>query len=486
MLTKNKKEDLINYLEDTSNIKGNADLLYLPKNKDEVSFALREAVDKRIPLTFSSGRTGTTGGCVPYEGAVISSDNLNRVIDIDPKQGIAHLEAGVSLEALENEAGKFGLTLKASPTESLAYIGGAISTAASGVRGFGYGGIRDYVTEIKVFLTTGDIINIQRGSIFSHLRRFDFQHQGKNFKFNLPTYNLPLVKSQAGYFIRDNMDLIDLFIGSEGTLGFIGACKVLLQKKPFNIFDGLLFFQKEREALDFAAKIKELKKKGFLKPTSLEFFDKNSLKLLGDKYSFIPESESAVYFEQDVKDETENDLLLDRWQDLMEKSNALMDKSIFADTPALRKKIFEFRHSLPQMINEFLRQNRQVKVATDISVLDSKFDQMYRFYKEIAEESGVNYVNFGHIGESHLHFNFLPQDSKEFIKAKECLGIFCKKAVSLGGTVSAEHGIGKIKRPYLKIMYNQKHIREMAQLKKYFDPYCLLGLDNIFDKELLF
>ena len=111
---------------------------------------------------------------------------------------------------------------------------------------------------------------------------------------------------------------------------------------------------------------------------------------------------------------------------------------------------------------------------------------MYDLYITAAEKSGIDYVNFGHIGESHLHFNFLPKNEQENYQAREYIKMFCGKAVSLGGTVSAEHGIGKIKKPYLKIMYNENEIKGMAALKKYFDPYCLLGLDNIFDKELLY
>lgn len=485
MLIRDKKKDLLNYLEDTSNIKGAASLLYLPQNKKEVLSVFKETLRTRIPLTVSSGRTGTTGGCVPYAGAIISSEKINKINNIDVERNIIDLESGVSLESLEKDANKFGLTLSASPTESLAFIGGVISTSASGVRGFGYGSIRNYVIEIEAILTSGEIVRIKRGENFSKLRNFDFQLNNREFSFKLPSYNLPQVKSQAGYYIKDNMDLIDLFIGSEGTLGFIYSSKILLQKKPFNSFDGLLFFIKEEDAFRFVDTIKRLKNNKALNPVSLEFFDKHSLELLKEKYSFVPKSKAAIYFEQDSKNEKEYNFFIDKWQNLIVKSAALLDESIFADTLALRQKIFEFRHSLPQMINEYLRQNKQLKAATDISVPDSKFSQMYAFYKKMGAESEINYVNFGHIGESHLHFNFLPRNTKESEKAKDYLRIFCQKAVSLGGTISAEHGVGKIKKPYLDIMYSKEQIRQMANLKKYFDPYCLLGLDNIFDKELL-
>ena len=281
------------------------------------------------------------------------------------------------------------------------------------------------------------------------------------------------------------MDLIDIFIGSEGTLGVVISCSLDLQKAAFSAFDGLIFFPKEEIALEFVTSVKDLKTRGVLNPASLEFFDNNSLDLLREDYAFIPDKCWAVYFEQEVEKKTQQEALLEAWEKLLEEKGAMLDKSILADTPKEREKIFDLRHKLPQKINEFLRRHKQVKVASDIAVPDDKFRIMYSFYKDVAENSGLDYVNFGHIGESHLHFNFLPKNAKENQKARGCLEQFYRMAVSLGGTISAEHGIGKIKKPYLRVMYSDREIREMAALKRYFDPDCLLGLDNIFDKKLL-
>ncbi|MCQ9205294.1 MAG: FAD-binding oxidoreductase [Omnitrophica bacterium] len=486
MIIKRKPEDLANYLEDTSNIKGEASLLYLPKDKGEVSASIEQCCRKKIPFTVSSGRTGTTGGCVPGGGAIISLENLNKIIDIDKERQLIRLEAGITLEELNKEINKFNLALRASPTESLAFIGGAISTCASGVRGFGYGSIRRYIEELEVILTTGELITIRRGDIFSQSKGFDFEYKSRRFKFNIPSYQMPKVKSQAGYFIKPNMDLIDLFIGSEGTLGVITSCVLNLQKIPFRLFDGLLFFSNESDALIFVDKIKALQRERLLFAASLEFFDKNSLDMLRQQYSFVPNFEAAVYFEQEAEDQKSYNSLINKWQVLMEESGADIDKSIFADTSRQREIIFEFRHKLPQMINEFLRQNKQTKAATDISIPENNFSKMHAFYNECAQKAKIRYVNFGHIGESHLHFNFLPQNDSQAHRARGYIADFCKRAVALGGTVSAEHGIGKIKKPYLKIMYTESQIEQMAGVKKYFDPPCLLGLDNIFKKEILF
>ena len=483
MIIKTKKEEFESYLEDTSNLKGTASSLYLPQTIGEVFDAVRDFYAKKIPFTMSAGKTGTTAGCVAQGGVIMSVERLDKIIDIDKTKKIAHLQAGVSFKELEEKAQEFNLSLLASPTESLAFISGAISTCASGVRGFGYGSIRNYISQICLSLPTGETLEIERGKIISNKRIFDFRYQGKKFKFDLPRYIQPEIKSQAGYFVKNNMDLIDLFIGSEGTLGVITSCKVRLSEIPENIFDGLIFFKKEQDGLEFIVKIKQLEN---IFPASLEFFDRNSLKMLKEEYSFIPDCACAVYFEQTVGFKQDYNSLMSGWISLIEEYVTVSDSNILADTVRERERVFEFRHKLPQLINEFLRQHGQLKASLDCAVPFGEILELYNFYKEKGNESGIDYVNFGHIGEAHLHFNFLPKNEEQSLKARKYMEIFCKKAVKLGGTISAEHGIGKIKKPYLKIMYNENEIKEMGRLKKYFDPNCLMGLDNIFAKEILF
>ncbi len=472
------------YLEDTSNMKGRASAVYIPEDENELVSCIKDLTTDKIPFTISGARTGTTAGCVPLEGAIISLENFSKVNNYKNEK-VIKAQVAVTLENIQSLANKNKLVLASSPTESLASIAGAVNTCASGVRGFGYGSIRRFVRAIKVILTTGEALVIRRNQIKAEGRNFNFNLCARNFKFDIPSYKMPDIKSQAGYFVKDDMDLIDLFIGSEGTLGVVTSCEIDLQDLPIFIFDGLTFFKDESKAFDFVRRVKEAKSQNIIKPAALEFFDKNSLEMLKKGYSFVPEAAAAVYFEQEAQTQRERDFYLDLWHSLLSDSKAMLDKSILADTIAEREKIFSFRHALPQAINEFLRINKQIKVSGDIAVGDEYFSRMYEFYKKSAKIAGIRYVNFGHIGESHLHFNFLPQNLSEFKKAKECMFSFCQKAVYFSGTVSAEHGIGKIKKPYLKLMYSDEHIKEMAALKKYFDPHCLLGLDNIFEKELL-
>jgi D-lactate dehydrogenase (cytochrome) len=120
-----------------------------------------------------------------------------------------------------------------------------------------------------------------------------------------------------------------------------------------------------------------------------------------------------------------------------------------------------------------------------MAVPDAEFAMMLRFYKETLRASNLHYVIFGHIGDNHVHVNILPRDEQEATRAREIYLRFVERAVGVGGTISAEHGIGKLKRDYLRLLYDERHLREMAALKKAFDPAGILGRGNIFAEEYL-
>jgi len=290
---------------------------------------------------------------------------------------------------------------------------------------------------------------------------------------------MPDIKTAAGYYIKNNMDIIDLFIGGEGTLGLLLEAEIAIGKKPEGLMSFFSFFPSEKHALDF---VQEARSKN---PLSLEYMDLNSLNLLRKKYPHIPDKAKAmIYFEQDYEKKTEA-IVIDSWTALLEKHKSLMEKSYFADSEKEREKLKEFRHALPEMINEIVKRNKLPKVGTDIAVPREAFPEMLEFYKEKLSSTKIEFVIFGHIGESHMHVNMLPDTEKNFTKSRCVYMEFVKKAIELGGTVSAEHGIGKLKHAYLEAMYGKKALREMAMLKKSLDPACILGLDNIFSKKLL-
>jgi D-lactate dehydrogenase (cytochrome) len=288
------------------------------------------------------------------------------------------------------------------------------------------------------------------------------------------------------------MDAVDLFIGSEGTLGVVTEVETELLPKPEGVLSGIVFFETEESLLAFVSearatslRTREMNRAGGIDARALEFFDAESLRLLASRYTRVPQHcAGAIFFEQETAEQTEESLLAD-WLALLERHHAQLDDSWFATNEHDRKEMSEFRHQLPVLVNEWLAHHNQRKISTDMAVTDAEFAGMLKFYKERLRASELQYVIFGHIGDNHVHVNIMPRDESEAQRAREIYLQFVQRAVGVGGTISAEHGIGKLKRDYLRLLYDEKHLREMAALKRSFDPACILGRGNIFAESYL-
>jgi D-lactate dehydrogenase (cytochrome) len=315
---------------------------------------------------------------------------------------------------------------------------------------------------------------------------------GKVVEAQLPSYSLPATRKNAsGYFVAPAMDVIDLFIGSEGTLGVIVEVEVQLLQKPGGLLSGVVFFVAQSDVLAFVTdarsqslKTRSTRAEGSLDARALEYFDSQSLEFLRQKYPTVPdEAVAAVFFEQETTPSNE-DSLMNAWLDLMERHHALTD-SWFAPNEQDQERLREFRHQLPVLMNEWFSHYKQRKVSTDMAVPDDQFAGLFKFYEDTLRSSDLRYTIFGHIGDNHVHVNILPRDETEGAKARGLYVQFLKYAAAVGGTLSAEHGVGKLKRDYLRLFYSEDHLREMAALKRAFDPNGILGRGNIFSEDLI-
>lgn len=492
MLVKKDPDIIKSFLEDYSNLKGGScSAVLLPESQEELRDAIIECSAKRIPVTVSGAGTGVAGGRIPFGGRVVSLANLNKIEYIEPlKTGgaKASLGAGTVLQDFLDAVDGKGFFYPPDPTEKTSFIGGNIATSASGARGFKYGSTRNFVTGITVLLASGQILELKRGRHLAVKRKLKLStSEGKDIILTLPGYSMPGLKNAAGYYVKDGMDAVDLFIGQEGTLGIILKAELRLLEKPYGILDCYAFFKDENDAIRFThtAKIKTTEASSDIEALSIEYLDSHALKLLRNRHSNIPESSmAAVYFEQETRRENEA-VIIDSWAGIIAKCGGSLENTWFAQTPSERQRLSEIRHDLPDMVNEYLKKNGFPKIGTDIAVRDNSLNIMMDYYKALLAEAGLKYLIFGHIGESHLHVNILPRSSSELEKAKAVYETLVSKAVSLGGTPSAEHGIGKVKHRYLELLYGDKAIEDMVNLKKQLDPQCILGLDNIFAKELL-
>ena len=479
--TKSQPDEIQDFLTDASFIRdGHADRVVLPETIADISEILKIANRDRVPITISGAGTGTVGGRVAFGGIVLATDKLNHIKSIihEEQGGFATVEAGVILADFQRAVDQQGLLYPPDPTERGCFIGGTVATNASGARTFKYGPTRNYIRRLKVVLASGDVLDLRRGEV-----RADAQGRirlGQSIDLTLPSYRMPATRKNAsGYFIAPGMDAIDLFIGSEGTLGVICEIEVRLLPKPEGLLSGVVFFTDEADVLALVA---DARKRA--EARAIEFFDNESLNFLREKYPNIPsEAVGAIFFEQETTEATE-ETVLNEWMILLDEHHALSD-SWFATNEQDQAKLREFRHQLPVLMNEWFAHYKQRKVSTDMAVPDDAFAGLFRLYKDTLRTSQLRYTIFGHIGDNHVHVNILPRDDAEGARARELYVQFLKYAASVGGTLSAEHGVGKLKRDYLRLFYTDDQLRAMASIKKALDPNGILGRGNIFPEELL-
>ena len=503
MLIKSDVSDLTNYLTDASNMQGgHAAKLFIPESTDEIAAVLRDANEQCIAVTISGARTGTVGGAIPFGGNIVSLERLNKIKLIDRKAKMAVVEPGVILGDLQKAVEAEGLFYPPDPTEWSCQVGGTVATNASGSRSFKYGATREYIRRLTVVLSSGDILDVRRGELLSAAdgSLTVTTDSGRTISITAPTYERPSVrKNVSGYFNAVPLDAIDLFIGSEGTLGVIVEIELSLLPKPQGFFSGIVFFGREDELLGF---VDEARERSFtsrfdgrnpvatapgsdLDATLLEYFDDRALKFISENFPETPtDAAGAIFFEQETNVGNE-DALLEQWNELLEKHGADLERSWFTTNEQDREKMREFRHALPVAVNERIAKFKQRKVGTDMAVPDENFPAFLGFYKETLDASGLDYVIFGHIGDCHLHANMLPKNGMEAENAKNIYGRCVAQAIMLGGCVSAEHGIGKLKRKYLAAMMGERYLSEMAEIKRAFDPKGILGRGNMFDESYL-
>jgi FAD/FMN-containing dehydrogenase len=424
----------------------------LPAAEDAVAAVLREALAAGVGVTVAGAGTGVTGGRVPLGGWVLSLEKFTR-LEIHRDYAIAG--AGVLLRDLHAAAQSTGQFYPPDPTETGASIGGSIATNASGSRSFKYGATRRWIERLSVILADGRILKVARGDAVD---------------FETGTVPLPdVTKNTAGYLLRPGMDWIDLFTGSEGTLGVVTEARLRLLPAPAGVLAGVLFFPDDESALDAVEDWRVT-----ATARMLEYFDAPSLALLRGRFPDIPlAARAAILFEQEL--ERENDSgEIEKWLARVESAGAL-ESSWLAESASDRERFRRLRHALPELVNETVRRNGTLKMGTDHAVPLARNRDMLAYYRACLErEFPGRYVIFGHIGDAHVHVNILP--SREQAESAGALLLeFARHAVALGGTVSAEHGLGKRKAHLLHLQYAPEHLEAMRAVRRRLDPLGILG-----------
>ena len=487
------------YLRDESRSVGEADYIAFPVCDADVFEALAFARENGLAVTTQGGRTGLAAGAVPRGGLVLNLSRMDKILgpEREGENVLLRVQPGVLLVTLRKYVevlrGEYGpLFFPPDPTETTASIGGMTACNASGARTYFYGPTRRYVEGLRVILADGRTVSLRRGEQKASGRFLSLRcEDGSTVETDLPSYRMPAVKNASGYYVEDGMDAVDLFVGSDGTLGIVTEVLLRLEPLPSQIWECGFLLNAERDALDLTESLR--KTCGRL--ASIEFFDEGALRVLRERKAWdaslpsladVPEEVHSILFAEIHADSKEAAFEeLEKASACLAACNGDPARTWFGWNAADIRRFKDFRHAVPESVNMLIDVRRRkepgiTKLGTDMSVPDRCLHRVFALYREGLSQLGLQSAVWGHIGNNHVHVNILPNSLAEYARAKELYGEWAKQVTEMGGAVSAEHGVGKLKASFLETMYGASAIGEMRALKRAFDPACMLNPGNLF------
>lgn len=432
------------YLRDASNLAGHAELLFRPRAAHEVSEVLSWCQREGMPVTVTARRTSTTGAPVPMGGALLSTELLATM------HGLDDVDGGVLLGEYQAHVEAASRFFPPDPTSRHeCSVGGAVACNASGSRTFKYGPMRPWIESVEAVLADGTVVQADRST---------------PLPWPVPQWEEPHVKTAAGLYPAKN--LLDLLIGSEGALGVVTRARTRLIALPGAVLTMLCFLPTRESLLTFLPVARALG------PRCIESFDRHALDLIRGRVPDVPEAECALLIEV----EHDGEPPLEPWFDALVAAGALVDDTLVVTDDSGRARLHAVRHALPAAVNEIIVRNGVQKVGTDFAVPHDRLGELLALYDAVPMRS----VCFGHIGDSHLHLNLLPKNAEELVVARALYMELARAAVAMGGTVSGEHGIGRLKKAHLALMVSPVVIEGWRALKKRVDPANVLGRGVMF------
>ncbi len=505
------------YLEDASGASpGQAAGLVRVGDEAEAASLLRGTLDRGTPILCQAARTSLTGGAIPRGELVVSVETMREIgaVESAGERATVRVQPGVRLDVLREELARHGYYYPPVPTYEQAMIGGTVATNAGGAATFKYGVTRQWVRGLRVLLFNGDLLELERGqAVVGRGERFRLRlTDGTQLEIPLPDYRIPeLKKISAGYFSSDPYDLVDLFVGSEGTLGLITSITLDLVALPPSVVTGLVLLDGFDRALRLAAAMRAAalaaRASGDrLGPDvrAIESIDAHGLDLLrasGEARRLrigIPErAEAALLFEMELAEPMDNEQAQQLVFRMMEpqavsvpdrpltrlfrilREHEVLDSLEFAfpEDRTRRRALKEFREAVPRRVAELLRERRRScpdikKVAGDLIVPFDRLFEMVRFYESGFAERGLEHAIWGHLSDGNLHPNALPRNAREVEAGVQAVLAFADEAVRLGGCPLSEHGVGRdpLKQRILRRFLGAEAIETMRRIKRAVDP----------------
>ena len=436
------EEELICYGSDSTRIKARPDIVVRPEEASDINQIMALAAAYRVPVVPRGAGTGLSGGAVPVNGGiVVSTERLNRILDIDPIDMIAVAQPGAVTASLHGAAEEIGLFYPPDPgSYKYCTIGGNIAENAGGLRGLKYGVTRDYVMALKVVLPSGKEINTGSRTI----------------------------KNVTGY------DLTRLMVGSEGTLGFIKEATLMLVPKP----EAKAAFLAAFDTLEAASEAVVAIMKSGVTPSTLEIMDSVTLRAVaqyqGDSVGLECGALLLVEVDGTAPGVTRQS---EKLMDTLTGSGARELRQ--AADPAEQEKLWSARRAA---LTALARVAPSV-ILEDATVPRKEVPAMVRAINGIAGKYGLLIGTFGHAGDGNLHPTIITdlRDKENAVKVEAAVAEIFAAALKLGGTLSGEHGIGLSKKSFMKSEVGEAGLAAMRAVKDAFDPAGIMNPGKIFE-----
>jgi D-lactate dehydrogenase (cytochrome) len=463
-------------------------------------------------------QSSLTGGATPFGEVVLSTRRLHGVQRAAGSR--VTVGAGVALADLQAALRERAAVLPPTPTFDGASAGGSVATTAAGAATFKYGSIRDWVDALTVVLACGEVLDLSRGDCRAEGGCFRIETGGGTITVPVPSYRMPDVpKRSAGYYAAPDMDLIDLFIGSEGTLGVMTQVTFRTLTPAPAIALALVFCPSERMALDLVSELRRASIETWrardpagIDACAIEHMDGRSLALLRDYGDVarldleIPGGTAAALLVQlelpagtnaaSAYDQIESALSADardgslvRFCRVLERYGLLDRTELAPPGDAQRQaQLARFRESVPERVNHLVGSaKREVdqrieKTAADMIVPFDKFAEMMDVYTRGFADRGLAFAIWGHISDGNVHPNVIPRSYDDVVQGRQAILEFGREVAKLGGCPLAEHGVGRspVKQALLRQLYGGAGIDEMRAVKRALDPAWKLAPGVIF------
>ena len=505
------------FLEDAAHFPGgHAPAVAYPRSEGDVAALVRDA-HSVLPV---GAQSSLTGGATPMGETVVATEHLDRVISVSRSE--ITVQAGVPLNVLQRELAPHGAFYPPVPTYEGAVAGGVIATNAAGAATFKYGSTRDWVRGITVVLADGSVLDLERGQITAHSEGyFELDHGDHTTRIPVPGYHMPdVAKRSAGYFASPGMDLIDLFIGSEGTLGIVTEARfVVLPSRP-NLCLLWILSSDERQALDLVATLRREAQTTWrtrdprgIDLAGIEHLDRRSLEILREDGAdrthevLLPSDATIALLAQvelpddaspsceDAYSQIENalssgapDTPLVRLCRLIAQAE-LLDRTEIVLAPDRRRQaqLLAIREAVPEAINRRIgaaQQNSPTiqKTAADMIVRFEQFENSLRLFRDTFEQHKLDYAIWGHISDGNVHPNVIPQSPADVERGQAAILECGREIIRLGGCPLAEHGVGRnrVKQALLQELYGAMGIEQMQRVKHALDPRWRLSPGVLF------